>query len=136
MIRLYPALVLNDYLDAPYAEWVKTGKKTIETRMGRLFRYRGDIVICCGYTNSVGPNRGNAICMVEVYDGGKMEKEHERAACIEWHPDRKILMLRNLRYFSRDFKFSSQAVKKNFQGVFSILIPEDVQIIKQWELFE
>lgn len=130
---IIPALVVNDYPEAQYATWIKEGRKKIETRMNRLFTYRGDIVICVGAGKSVGPNAGNAICIVEIYKGRPMENTPEEieAACIDWHKDRKSLLLRNWRYFSRDFKFAPQAVNKNFQGIFSIQIPEDVQIIEQ-----
>jgi hypothetical protein len=135
-MRIYPALVVNDYEHARYAEWIKQGIKTIETRMHRLFTYRGDIVICCGKGNSVGPNAGKALCIVEIWKGRPMlnnEAEIE-AACIGWDRDRKSLLLRNWRHFSRDFDFAPQAVKKNFQGIFSIQIPDDVIIIPKPEI--
>ena len=30
--RIYKALIMNDYPGAPYADWIKNGEKTIETR--------------------------------------------------------------------------------------------------------
>lgn len=131
MQRILKALVLNDYEGHPYAQMVKDGRKTIETRMGRLFSFRGDIVICCGKGKSVSENAGNALCIVEVWKGRPMHNTPEEiaACCIGWHHDRKALLLRNWRHFSRDFKFAPQAVNKNFQGIFSIVIPEDVKII-------
>jgi len=126
------ALVLNDYGgDADYATLVYQGIKTIETRMGRLFSHRGDIVICKGATKSVGENKGMALCVVNIYDGRMMQKSDEKSACIDWHPDRRSLLLKDWRYFSRMFKFSDQAVKNNFQGVFEITIPDDVALIPQ-----
>ncbi len=132
-MRIYPALVVNDYPHNPYAEWIRLGKKTIETRMNRLFKYRGDVVICCGKANSVGRNKGKALCIVEIWDGRPMENTPEEiaAACIGWDVNRKSLLLRNWRFFSRDFDFAPCAIKKNFQGIFSIGIPDDVQIIPQ-----
>jgi len=126
--RIYKAIILNDYPGAHYAEWVKIQKKTIETRMGRLFKYRGDIVICCGKTNSVSKNAGKALCIVNIYDGRPMLKEDEQAACIEWHPDRKSLLLKDWRYFSRDFEFRHYYVSGPYQGIFEIRIPDNVQI--------
>lgn len=136
--RKYRALILNDYEHAQYAEWVKTGKKPIETRMGRMFSYRGDLVICCGKTNSVGPNAGKALCIVELYDARPMKNTPDEiaAACIEWHPKRKSHLLRNWRHFSRDFEFKDYATKKNFQGIFEIEIPDDVAIIPKPEIKE
>jgi hypothetical protein len=131
MIRKYRALILNDYEQAQYAEWVKTGKKTIETRMNRIFSYRGDLVICCGKSNSVGQNAGKALCIVELYDARAMKDipAEIEAACIGWDVNRKSHLLRNWRHFSRDFDFAPHATKKNFQGIFEIEIPDDVEII-------
>ena len=133
---LLPALILNDYKSAPYAEWVKTGAKTIETRMNRLFTYRGDIVICCGKSNSVGNNAGKALCIVEIWKGRPMNNTPEEiaAACIGWDKNRKSLLLRNWRHFSRDFEFAPAAITKNFQGIFSIELPEDIEIIPRPEI--
>jgi hypothetical protein len=129
--RVFKALVLNDYYLYPYAQWVKEGYKTIETRMNRLFSYRGDIVICCGAGKSIGSNAGNALCIVEIWHGRPMlnTPEEIKAARIEWDVNRKSLLLRNWRHFSRDFKFAPCATKKNFQGIFEIEIPDDVLII-------
>lgn len=46
--EIYKGLVVNDYEATPYAQWIKEGKKKIETRMNRLFSFRGDIIVCCG----------------------------------------------------------------------------------------
>lgn len=129
--RIYRALILNDYEGAPYAEWVKIQKKTIETRMKRLFKYRGDVVICCGASNSVGKNAGKALCIVNIYDGRPMIKEDEDAACIEYHPDRKCLLLKDWRYFSRDFEFRHYYVSGHYQGIFEIKIPLSVHILNK-----
>lgn len=128
-MKVYSALILNDYKDAPYAQWVKEGSKSIETRMNRLFKYRGDIVICCGKTNSVGPNAGLALCIVEIWHGRPMIKEDETAACIDWDKDRKSLLLCNWRHFDRDFVFSVRKISGPYQGIFQITIPDDVNII-------
>lgn len=129
--RIYRALILNDYEKTPYAEWVKTKKKTIETRMGRLFKYRGDVVICCGAANSVTKNAGKALCIVNIYDGRPMIKEDEKDACIEYHPDRRCLFLKDWRYFSRDFEFRYYYVSGAYQGIFTIKIPANVHILNQ-----
>lgn len=130
---VYKGLVVNDYELTPYAQWIKEGKKKIETRMNRLFSYRGDVIICCGKTNSVGPNRGKAICIVELYEGRPMKNTPEEieAACIGFDVNRKSMLLRNWRYFSQDFEFSKMALQKNFQGMFDIIIPEHIEIIPQ-----
>jgi hypothetical protein len=126
------ALVLNDYGGtANYATLVYEGIKTIETREGRLFSHRGDLVICKGYTKSVGENRGMALCIVNVFHGRMMKKSDETAACIEWNSNRRSLLLNNWRYFSEMFKFTNHATTKNFQGIFDINIPEHIQVIPQ-----
>lgn len=137
MDRIYKALVLNDYGgDQNYASMVKDGIKLIETRMNRLFTYRGDIAICCGAGKSVTANAGNALCIVDIWKGRAMNNTPEeiKAACIGWDINRKSLLLRNWRHFSRDFKFAPQAVTKNFQGIFTISLPDDVDIIDKPEI--
>ncbi|MGI8582967.1 MAG: hypothetical protein ACR2KX_12255 [Chitinophagaceae bacterium] len=64
--EIYKALTMNDYKGAPYAEWIKTGEKTIETRH-RTFNYRGDIFTCCVKTNSVGKNAGNYFIKILLF---------------------------------------------------------------------
>lgn len=130
LIKIYPALILNDYPGAEYAEWVRTGKKTIETRMKRLFSYRGDIVICCGFKNSMhSPNAGLALCIVNIYDGRSMRKIDEPHAGIEWHKDRKALLLKDWRHFDKPFRFTDQYVSGPYQGIFKITLPSNVGII-------
>lgn len=127
-LRIYKALVMNDYQGAPYAEWIKTGEKTIETRY-KSFSYRGDIVICCGRTNSVGKNAGKALCIVELWKIRDMQKEDEEAAGVAYSPGIKSFLFKNWRHFSRDFEFSPQRVRGAWQNIFEIKIPDDVVII-------
>ena len=128
MKKTYKALIINDYPGAPYADWIKNGEKTIETRH-RSFNYRGDIVICCGKTNSVGKNAGKALCIVELWKVRPMKKYDEEAAGVRYDPEIKSFLLRNWRHFSRDFEFSPQKVSGAWQSLFDIVIPDDVQII-------
>ena len=128
MKRIYKALILNDYPGASYAEWIKTGEKTIETR-SRKFNYRGDIVICCGKTNSVGINAGKALCIVELWKTRPMKKTDEKAAGVAYDPAIHSFLLRNWRHFSRDFEFSPQRISGAWQSLFTIEIPADVKII-------
>ena len=126
--KTYKALIMNNYLGAPYADWIKRGEKTIETRH-RAFSYRGDVVICCGKTNSVGSNAGKALCIVELWKIRPMEKGDEQAAGISYNPEIKSFLFRNWRHFSRDFEFSPQRVSGAWQSLFDITIPDDVKII-------
>lgn len=126
------ALILNDYgPGGDYATYVYQGLKTIETRMGRLFSHRGDIIICKGASKSVGENKGMALCIVNIFDGRMMLKSDEKAACIEWHPERRSLLLNDWRYFSKMFRFTEHAASRNYQGIFDVVIPEDVYLIPQ-----
>ncbi|HEV7620265.1 MAG TPA: ASCH domain-containing protein [Flavisolibacter sp.] len=119
---------MNDYLGAPYADWIKTGQKTIETRY-RSFNYRGDVVICCGKTNSIGKNAGKALCIVELWKIRPMKKGDEKAAGVKYDPEIKSFLFRNWRHFNRDFEFSPQRIFGAWQSLFDITIPDDVEII-------
>ena len=121
-------MILNDYKGAPYAGWIKAGEKTIETRH-RSFNYRGDIVICCGKTNSVGNNAGKALCIVELWKIRPMKKPDEKAAGVKYDPGIYSFLLRKWRHFSRDFEFSPQRVSGAWQSLFVIELPDDVKII-------
>ena len=133
MKRKFKALVMNDYPGAPYAEWIKTGEKTIETR-NRSFNYRGDLVICCGKTNSVGKNAGKALCIVELFDVREMIKSDEAAAGLKCRPGIKSFLFRNWRHFSRDFDFAPERTSGAWQSIFEITIPDDVEIINKPEI--
>ena len=128
--RIFKALILNDYPGATYADWIKNGEKTIETRH-RSFNYRGDVVICCGKTNSVGKNAGKALCIVELWKIRPMKKSDEKAAGVAYNPEIKSFLLRNWRHFSRDFDFSPQRISGAWQSLFEITIPGDVEIISR-----
>lgn len=122
---ILPALVLNDYEGKHFATWVEEGIKTIETRTGRRFTHTGDLLICCG-AKSVTANAGKALCVVNFGKVRKMQDEDEKAACIENHPKRYAHDLTELRKLSYKFKFTDYAVKKNYQGIFSVRIPSFV----------
>lgn len=129
--RIYPALVVNDYPLNRYGTWIKEGKKCVETRMGRIFSYRGPLIICVGVSNSVGPNVGKAICIVDLWKGRDMTDADIDGACIGNDPARRAHLLRNWQYFSQDFHFARNAVKKNFQGIFAVKIPDGITLIPQ-----
>ena len=126
--RIYKALIMNDYPGAPYAEWIKKGTKTIETRY-RKFNYQGDIIICCGKTNSVGENAGKALCLVELWKIRPMKKGDEKAAGVRFNPNLYCYLFRNWRHFSRDFEFSPQRISGAWQSLFDMALPNDVVII-------
>jgi hypothetical protein len=134
MQRTYKALIINDFKHAHYAQWVKEGKKKIETRVNRKFKHRGDIVICCGAANSVTDNAGLALCIVEVFEVDWMKPEEETAACVSFHEKRVSYHLRNWRHFSQDFEFKKLKVSGNWQGIFELQIPEGIEIIPKPEI--
>lgn len=125
-----PAIILNE----PYAGYVKEGKKIIETRM-RLFTFTGDIIICCDKEKSkASKNAGNCLCIVHWDKGRPMTDEDIEGACIENVPGRYAFPLSNRRLFSYDFKVKDYAIgqdgrKPNWQGIFSVQIPDFVKII-------
>lgn len=130
--RIYNAIILNE----PYAGWVKEGKKTIETRMKRIFKLAGDIVICCDKGKSQdSKNAGRALCIVESEVGRYMTEEDGASACIECFPGRIAYQLKNRRLFSYDFLVADYAIPEpgkrnpNWQGIFKIRIPDYVQIL-------
>ena len=133
MQDVYKAIIMNDYKDAPYATWIKWGEKTIETRM-RSFSYRGDIIICCGITNSIGDNAGLALCLVELWKIRGMHWTDQDAAGVIYSPARKSFLLKNWRHFSRDFEFAPQRISGAWQSIFEITLPEDVSIIAMPEI--
>jgi len=91
----YKALSLRQ----PFANFVASGKKTIETRKWGT-NYRGDIVICSSKKPAIYP-AGYALCIVELYHIELMKKAHERAACCKKYPKAQSWFLRNLRVFKK-----------------------------------
>lgn len=127
-IKIYNALVLNDELFRPWATWMEEGKKTIETRF-KTFKYRGDLVICCGGKSRTS-NAGKAVCIVNLYDAVPMKAEHKERACIEAVPGRIAHLTKDLRHFSRKFEFSKRRVSGSYQSIFQITLPDNVKIVE------
>jgi hypothetical protein len=125
--RILKAVVLQDMPGTPWATWMEQGLKTIETRW-YSFKHRGDLVICCANSSDT-PNAGLAVCVVDLYEALPMQKEHEREAKIEAQLGRVAHLTRDLRHFSRKFKFAPQKVAGSFQSTFDIEIPADVEIV-------
>lgn len=82
-------------LKQPYANWVASGKKTIETRKWKT-KYRGDLLICSSQNPKIEPY-GKALCIVELYDIKPMDVSHEKKACVKVYPGANAWFLRNLR---------------------------------------
>lgn len=125
MSRVYNAIILNE----PYADLVKEGIKTIETRMRNMSKLKGDIIICCDKGKSKDSvNAGKAICLVNSEGARVMVDTDATAACIGNVPGRYAYPLTDLRHFSYNFNFTDYAVTKNWQGIFQIRIPDYVKI--------
>lgn len=90
-MKTYKAISLKQ----PWANMIRDGKKTIETRKWST-KYRGDLVICSSQKPEIYP-AGCAICVVELYDIKPMKKEDERKACCKVYPHAYSWFLRNLR---------------------------------------
>jgi hypothetical protein len=126
--RIYKALILNDYEGKEYATWVYEQIKTDETRYRRT-AHRGNLIICKGKTNSVGPKKGMALCIVNLYDCLPMTMEHEKSALVEYQPNRFVWRLKDWRYFSEPFEFRHHKVAGTWQGIFDLRIPDYVTIL-------
>jgi hypothetical protein len=104
------------------------GQKKIETRLGRLFTHRGDLVIC---NNQHSSGKKLATCIVEVFGGRYMIPEDVRQAMIAYDQKRGCLFLRNWRWLDEPFEYSKWFVGGTYQGIFSVEIPGEVKIIPQ-----
>lgn len=88
-------------LTQPYANLIRDGIKTIETRKWKT-KHRGPLLICATkqkvYTDGklIEP-RGEAVCIVDVVDCRPMKKADEKAACIELFDGAWAWDLTNLR---------------------------------------
>lgn len=90
----------------PYASMIADGVKTLETRMWEPDpSYYGPMLICTTkdhgdmgfYRPKIPSLPGHAICLVELYGSRLMTQDDVKAACCDWEPKRKVLLLRNIR---------------------------------------
>ena len=89
------------FLRQPYAGLVATGRKTIETRVWGT-SYRGPILVCSSLYGD-GPDRGLALCFIDVYHVRMMTDADAEAACIDPYPKARAWLLRNRRPLVRPF---------------------------------
>ena len=82
-------------LKQPYANLIREGIKTIETRKWKT-KYRGDLLICSSKNPKINP-AGYALCIVELYDIRKMTKKDQEKACFKYSPKLYAWLIRNLR---------------------------------------
>ncbi|HWA52250.1 MAG TPA: ASCH domain-containing protein [Patescibacteria group bacterium] len=82
-------------LKQPYANLIRDGIKTIETRKWKT-NYRGDLLICSSQNPKIEP-AGFALCIVNLYDIRRMKKSDEKAACFKYSPKLYAWLIRNLR---------------------------------------
>jgi hypothetical protein len=88
-------------LKQPYANWIVSGRKTIETRTWST-SYRGDVLICASTTGK-GEPKGVALCVVRLDSVRPMTKEDETAACVERYPKAQAWEISNLRLLKKPF---------------------------------
>ncbi len=103
-------------LKQPYANWVASGRKTLETRKWST-SYRGDILICASTTGN-GEPIGVALCVVEVVDVRPMTELDEAAACVELYPKAQAWELRNRRVLKEPFPV------KGMLGLFNVEVDD------------
>ncbi|KKU12274.1 MAG: hypothetical protein UX19_C0003G0029 [Candidatus Woesebacteria bacterium GW2011_GWA1_45_8] len=101
-------------LKQPWANLVRSGKKTIETRKWTT-KYRGDLVICSSKKPNIHP-AGFALCIAELYHIEPMKKNHEKKACIKLYPKAYSWFLKNIRPIN-----PPMAVKGSL-GVFDLIL--------------
>jgi hypothetical protein len=82
-------------LKQPFANWVSSGRKNIETRNWST-NYRGDLLICASLSGKGDP-KGVALCVVELYFVRAMTKADEKGACVDLYPGAYAWLLRNVR---------------------------------------
>lgn len=114
-------------LKQPYANWVASGKKTIETRTWST-KYRGDILICASQSGK-GEPKGVALCIIEVYDVRRMITADERAACVEVYDRANAWMLCNLRRFQSPFPVKGQL------GLYKIELSPELLLLEDGQLY-
>src|SRR5713101_4878638 len=103
-------------LKQPYANWVASGRKTIETRSWAT-KYRGDLLVCSSQSGE-GEPKGLALCLVELYDIRPMIAEDEVAACIEVYLNANAWLIRNRRPLASPFAVSGKL------GIYELQVPE------------
>lgn len=70
----------------PFADWIASGKKTIETR-SRKTRYRGPLlIVSCKYPRFEDRLCGYALVIVKLIDCRLMCVDDKEEACVEFQP--------------------------------------------------
>lgn len=104
-------------LQQPFANWVATGRKSIETRKWTV-SHRGDILICASQSG-MGEPKGVALCLVELYAIRPMVASDAKAACVDLYPRANAWLLRNRRVLREPFPI------KGSLGLFRLEIDPD-----------
>lgn len=102
-------------LKQPYANWVASGKKTIETRTWPT-KHRGPLLIVSSKSPNIEP-AGYALAIVNVVDCRPMTKADNAAACIKLYPGAYAWILKDIR------KIAPFPVKGTL-GVYNVDVPE------------
>lgn len=104
-------------LKQPWANMIRSGEKTIETRTWST-AYRGDLLICSSKIPNI-PPAGYALAVVEVVDCRRMTEADEARACCEVYPGAWAWVLRNIRPIT-PFRV------RGHQGFYKVELPEGI----------
>jgi hypothetical protein len=103
-------------LKEPWAGFVYSGKKTIETRTWAT-AYRGDLLICAAAKPRTSLS-GKALCIARVVDCRPMTKADESLACCAIYPGAWAWILEDIRPI-RPFPVRGQL------GLFDVSLPQE-----------
>lgn len=109
-------------LKQPFANWVASGKKTIETRTWST-PYRGDILICASQSGK-GEPRGVALCVIRLDNIRAMREGDAEAACVELYPKARAWVTSSLRILKQPIPIKGKL------GLFEVEISEYTLIFK------
>ena len=86
----------------PFANWIRDGRKTIETRTWST-AYRGDLLIVSSRRPSISP-AGYAVALVNLVDCRPMVAGDWQAACCDPYPGAYGWFLENIRPLVEPFE--------------------------------
>ena len=119
-VRAIKALSLHQ----PWANRIRSGEKTIETRMWRT-SYRGEILICSTKTPPIKP-AGYALALCRLVDVRPMTPADVEAACCPWEKGRYAWVLEDVRAI-HPFPMKGE------QRLFDIILDDEVDLVFEEE---
>ena len=117
------AISVKDLPETPYATWIVTGKKTIETRTWKT--QLGSLLICCGKGSKKSSYSGLGLCIVNVFKITPMRDDFERYARItpkDWTG-------KTVAWFLKDFQvLDPMPIIPQKLSIFSATIPKGTKL--------